>query len=85
MAPVDGGFTMPLPDMMRVLKRLKASVVIPMHWWGDGTLGRFVDGMRSEFAVERRDAANMTLSLEDLPRRPTIVVLKPRYLRGEIE
>jgi len=85
MAPVDGGFTMPLPDMMRVLKRLKASMVIPMHWWGDGTLTRFVEGMRTEFAIDRRDESNLTVSLETLPRQPTIVVLKPRFLREDIE
>jgi len=83
MAPVDGGYTMALEDMIRVLKRLRSSMIIPMHWWGDGTLERFLNGMRSEFAVEMRDAANLTVSIKELPRTPTVVVLRPQYLRGD--
>lgn len=83
MAPVDGGYTMALDAMIRVLKRLRSSMILPMHWWGDGTLDRFLAAMREEFAVEIRDAANLTVSIAELPRRPTVVVLKPRYLRGD--
>lgn len=81
MAPVDGGYTLNLPTMIRVLKRLRASVVIPMHWFGDGTLQAFLDGMEGEFAVERRGESFLEVSLETLPRRPTVIVLRPRHLR----
>ncbi|MEM1352675.1 MAG: MBL fold metallo-hydrolase, partial [Pseudomonadota bacterium] len=33
MAPVDGGYTLDLATMTQVLKRLRSSVVIPMHWF----------------------------------------------------
>ena len=33
MAPVDGGLTLPLPEMIAVLNRLRSLVVIPMHWF----------------------------------------------------
>ncbi|WP_101067418.1 MBL fold metallo-hydrolase [Roseovarius salinarum] len=81
MAPVDGGYTMPLPAMIRVLKRLRASVVIPMHWFTGRTLRAFVDGMRDDFAVVDEGAHRLDVSLRSLPSRPTIVVLRPRYLR----
>jgi L-ascorbate metabolism protein UlaG (beta-lactamase superfamily) len=45
MAAVDGGMTLDLPTMIKVLKRLRSSVVIPMHWFGDFTLEQFLDGM----------------------------------------
>ena len=81
MAPVDGGLTLDLPTMMRVLRRLKASIVIPMHWFGDATLRAFLDGMEGDFDVVEPDAAGLTVSLRSLPARPTIMVLRPAYLR----
>jgi hypothetical protein len=81
MAPVDGGLTLDLPTMMRVVSRLRASVVLPMHWFGDAALERFLAGMQDEFAIERRAENWIELGLHDLPRRPTIVVLRPAWLR----
>lgn len=80
MAPVDGGVTLPLPVMIAVLKRLKSSVVIPMHWFSDPALERFLAGMGGEFIIQRPGTSDIILSLRDLPRRPTVVVLRPQYL-----
>ncbi|MFD3190664.1 MBL fold metallo-hydrolase [Sedimentitalea sp. HM32M-2] len=80
MAPVDGGVTLPLPVMIAVLKRLKSSVVIPMHWFSDPALERFLAGMGGEFIIQRPGTSAIILSLRDLPRRPTVVVLRPQYL-----
>ncbi|MDQ2093756.1 MBL fold metallo-hydrolase [Rhodalgimonas zhirmunskyi] len=81
MAAVDGSMTVDLPTMIRIMKRLKASVVIPMHWFGDGTLEAFVAGMRDEFEIVDKGETDFTVSLNTLPRRPTVRVLYPRYLR----
>ena len=78
MAPVDGGMTLPLPDMIKVLKRAKSSVVLPMHWFGEYTLKQFLVGMEDEFQVEVTGASSTTVSLRTLPRQPTIRVLLPR-------
>jgi L-ascorbate metabolism protein UlaG (beta-lactamase superfamily) len=80
MAPVDGGLTLDLDTMIRVLTRLRSSVVIPMHWFGEATLQRFVDGMSDDFLVERSGASHLEVSLATLPRRPTLVVLRPQLL-----
>jgi L-ascorbate metabolism protein UlaG (beta-lactamase superfamily) len=80
MAAVDGGTTMPLPDMISVLKRLKSSVIIPMHWFSGFSLDRFLVDIRNDFPVERDGASELTVSLQTLPDRPTVVVLEPRYL-----
>lgn len=85
MAPVDGGRTVPLPVMIKVLKRLRASVVIPMHWFGDGTLDYFLSGMRDEFAILRGQGSSVEISLRSLPSRPTVLVLLPRHLREPTE
>ena len=76
MAPVDGGYTMNQEAMIDVLKRLKARVVIPMHWFGASNLERFVEGMSDEFAIRRLDAREVTLSRDTLPDRPTVITLR---------
>ena len=80
MAPVDGGLTLDLPTMIRVLERLRSSVVIPMHWFGRYSLERFLAGMQDDFAIEVTGEQSLEVSLRTLPDRPTVVVLEPRYL-----
>ncbi|OIQ27479.1 MAG: Zn-dependent hydrolase [Alphaproteobacteria bacterium MedPE-SWcel] len=83
MAAVDGGSTLPLPEMLQVLSRLRSSVVIPMHWFGDYTLDRFLTRIGETFAVERPGTSELVISLRSLPDRPTVYVLEPAYLRAE--
>ena len=80
MAPVDGGMTLPLADMIAVLKRLRSSVIIPMHWFSGYSLGAFLDGIEEDFSVRRPGGNSIEVSLRDLPDRPTVYVLQPRYL-----
>ena len=80
-APVDGGRTLDLPTMIKVLGRLRSSVVIPMHWFGEGSLARFLIGIQDEFAVEIMDGPETVVSLKGLPQRPTVVVLRPEFLK----
>ena len=81
MAPVDGGYTMAIGNMMHVLRRIRASIVIPMHWFTEATLERFLAGMAGDFAIERKGESEIEVSLRSLPERPTIVVLRPAWLR----
>lgn len=80
MVPVDGGYTMRLSDMEGVVRRLRASVVIPMHWFSPETLQAFLREMAPEFAVVETGGAQVALSLHDLPSQPTILVLEPAWL-----
>ncbi len=77
MAPVDGGYTMSIPDMITVLKRVKARVVIPMHIFSSFALEKFLAGMADEFVVNGEPASEIVLSATTLPDRPTIRVLDP--------
>ena len=80
MVPVDGGYTMSLPDMIAVVQRLKSSVVLPMHWFSGGSLQAFLAGMAGEFDIVEVGGPSIDLSLRDLPGRPTIMVLRPSWL-----
>ncbi len=80
MVPVDGGYTMRLEDMAGVVKRLRSSVVIPMHWFSDASLQTFLAEMAGEFTVVETGGSEITLSLRDLPGSPTILVLEPAWL-----
>ncbi len=76
MAPVDGGYTMNLSAMTEVLERLRARIVIPMHWFGERNLERFLAGMSEQFEIREQGAASMVVSRETLPTRPSVVVLR---------
>lgn len=80
MVPVDGDYTMRLSDMAGVVRRLRSSVVIPMHWFSGASLQAFLAEMAPEFTVVETGGAQIALSLHDLPSKPTIMVLDPAWL-----
>ena len=85
MAPVDGGYTLPREVMVRIVDRLRSSIVIPMHWFSSYALDAFLEEVEDSFVIDRRDSSYLELSLRDLPSRPTVVVLRPQWLRDAAE
>jgi len=79
MAPVDGSFTLEIGAMIELLKTLKARLVLPMHAFGQTSLDRFLVGMRDEFDIRFSESRRIAVSLETLPRRPTVMVLPTGY------
>lgn len=77
-APVDGSMTLDLPSMIDVLKDLRASLVIPMHYFGSHTLNVFLSGMAGDFAIEVSQSPTVDISLRSLPAQPTVLVLGGR-------
>jgi len=77
MVPVDGGYTMDTASMASVVRRLRSSVVIPMHWFSGASLEVFLADMAGAFDVVRPEQGSIELSLDSLPGRPTILVLQP--------
>lgn len=75
MVPVDGGMTQSLANMSEITARLSSSVVLPMHRHST-PLADFLSRMGEGFAVDYRDERSFTISLRDLPRMPTILVLQ---------
>jgi hypothetical protein len=51
-----------------------------MHWFSSYALEDFLVGMRDEFQIVRIEGPALTVSLDRLPSRPTIMVLDPAYL-----
>jgi len=82
MVPVDGGHTMSVEDMSKVVRRLNASMVLPMHWFGAFSLNNFLNEIRSGFPVEVRNQSGLTASLNTLPAAPTVIVLQPESAFG---
>jgi L-ascorbate metabolism protein UlaG (beta-lactamase superfamily) len=75
LVPVDGGYTMAQASMLGVLKELKARIVIPMHYFGPETLGRFIGNARGDFDVEMGESPVLVVSADKLPERPKLIVL----------
>lgn len=80
MTPVDGGLTLDHGTVIRIMQRLRSSIVLPMHWFGRGTLDAFLDSMSEEFDIVRTGESDVLVSLRTLPDRPTVVVLEPKFL-----
>ena len=81
MVPVDGGWTLDLPTMEKLVRRLHSSVVIPMHWFTTATREDFIAGLSGSFDLVRVGGPEIVLSLRSLPRRPTIMLLTPKWLQ----
>ena len=75
MAPVDGSYTLDLDGMMEVLTALKAQIIIPMHFFSQYTLARFLDRARQLWPVEQADIPSVVLSKTTLPESPKVLVL----------
>lgn len=77
MVPVDGSYTLPPENMIEVIKTLRARVVLPMHAFGEWSLSQFVAGLSKDFEIRRGDISTLSLSLDTLPDKPTVIVLQP--------
>jgi L-ascorbate metabolism protein UlaG (beta-lactamase superfamily) len=78
MVPVDGTYTLDTPGMIDVLQALKASLVIPMHYFSSYTLNRFLAEARAGWEVEVADIPSLVLSKATLPVKPKVLVLPGR-------
>lgn len=75
MVPIDGGLTLSLDGMSEIARRLSSSIILPMHRHAT-PLSEFTSRMGATFDLDFRDTAAISISIDTLPRRPTIVVLR---------
>ena len=75
MAPVDGGYTLDLDGMMEVLAALKPQMIIPMHFFSQYTLDRFLARARQQWDVETAEIPSVVVSKTTLPAKPEVLVL----------
>ncbi|RDJ08962.1 MBL fold metallo-hydrolase [Rhizobium grahamii] len=74
MVPVDGGLTMGSDSMSRVIKRLRASLILPMHQ--PRPLQSFLSMFGPDFDVSYAPTNTISVSLLTLPKKPLIYVAK---------
>ena len=75
MVPVDGSYTMDQDAMLETLRVVRARLVLPMHYFSESTLSRFLSGLGEEFEVERSAGPEVAVSAASLPRTPKLLVL----------
>ncbi len=76
MVPVDGAFTMNVADMAEVVRHLHARIVLPMHWFSDEGLARFLVQLKDDFTILVPQSPEILISRDALPGRPEVVVLQ---------
>ena len=74
MVPVDDSVTLSIDGMSEITKRLRSSIVLPMHRLGT-PLQEFVRRVSGQFEVDLRPERSFSVSLETLPKAPTVVIL----------
>jgi L-ascorbate metabolism protein UlaG (beta-lactamase superfamily) len=80
MVPVDGAFTMDAKTMTDVVKRLRARVVLPMHWFSAEGLQAFLTQMGPEYQIRISGKADLMLSRATLPDERQVIVLTPGFI-----
>jgi L-ascorbate metabolism protein UlaG (beta-lactamase superfamily) len=75
MVPIDGTYTMSLDGISDITKRLRASVVLPMHRFMT-PLDEFMRKIGEQFAIDVRTERTLQISRETLPGTPTVIILR---------
>jgi L-ascorbate metabolism protein UlaG (beta-lactamase superfamily) len=79
MAPVDGIYTLSHEDMATVLDEMHPRLVLPMHYFSEQILQRFLDLVRDRYEVVIGKTPTTTIARATLPARPEILVLPGSY------
>ncbi len=74
LVPVDGTWTLDHPGMLKVLKALRARIVIPMHFFG--SLDSFLSELGKDFTVRRSATQSVILSPATMPLNPEVLILQ---------
>jgi L-ascorbate metabolism protein UlaG (beta-lactamase superfamily) len=74
MVPIDGTYTMSLDGVSEITRRLRASVVLPMHRF-ETPLEDFMERIGKDFTIDQRSERTLRISRETLPTTPTVIIL----------
>ncbi len=74
MVPIDGTYTMSLDGISDITRRLRASVVLPMHRFAT-PLEEFMRRIGQQFEIDVRTERTLKISRETLPGTPTVIIL----------
>ena len=78
LVPVDGSYTLDMAGMFEVMQSINARLMIPMHFFGQSTLNRFLNEARQHWPVEVSPTASITVSRDTLPTSGKVLVLPGR-------
>ena len=79
MVPIDGAWTSSQGDMVDVLGQLNPRLILPMHYWSQEVLNRFLARMRDRAEIRIGDSATVTVTPATLPAGPQVLVLRASY------
>ena len=74
MVPIDGTYTLSLDGMSEITRRLRSSIVLPMHRFAT-PLEDFVRRMNGQFEMDIRPERSFSVSRDTLPKKPTVIIL----------
>ncbi len=75
MVPIDGTYTMSLDGISEITKRLRASVILPMHRFAT-PLDEFMRRIGQQSEIDERTERSLTISRDTLPSSPTVIILR---------
>ena len=74
MVPIDGSYTMSLDGVSDITRRLRSSVVLPMHRFMT-PLDEFMRRIGEQFEIDQRSERTLKISRDTLPGKPTVTIL----------
>jgi L-ascorbate metabolism protein UlaG (beta-lactamase superfamily) len=74
MVPIDGSYTMSLDGVSDITRRLRSSVVLPMHRFMT-PLDEFMRRIGEQFEIDQRSERTLKISRDTLPGKPTVIIL----------
>jgi len=74
MVPIDGSYTMSLDGVSDITRRLRSSVVLPMHRFMT-PLDEFMRRIGEQFEIDQRNERSLKISRDTLPGTPTVIIL----------
>lgn len=74
LVPVDGGFTLAQELMLQVIEQIAAPLIIPMHYFSEVTLARFLRLVEGRYGVVYGEGPTITVSRLNLPFRKVLVL-----------
>ena len=75
MIAVDGGYTLGHRDAVELIGQIHPRIVLPMHYFSQENLARFLSLMRARFAIDVRNTSSFQVSRATVPAEPTVIAL----------
>jgi L-ascorbate metabolism protein UlaG (beta-lactamase superfamily) len=77
--PIDGTYTIAQAQMKQVIEQIGPAVVIPMHYFGNASLNRFLDLMATDWTIRQDLQGSVAYDRPGLPLREVHVLQPTRF------